>query len=85
MNAAPTVCPTPRGGGVAVVCSYLLALAVLMYSQQLELHTGFTLMAAGFVIALLGFLDDHGHINSMLRLAIHFLVAIGVVLGLGRF
>lgn len=77
--------PTPRGGGVAVVCSYLLALAVVMYSQQLELHTGFTLMAAGFVIALLGFLDDHGHINSMLRLAIHFLVAIGVVLGLGGF
>lgn len=77
--------PTPRGGGVAVVCSYLLALAVLMYSQQLPLHTGFTLMAAGFVIALLGFLDDHGHINSMLRLAVHFLVAIGVVLSLGGF
>ena len=77
--------PTPRGGGVAVVGSYLLALAVLMYSQQLELHTGFTLMAAGFVIALLGFLDDHGHINSMLRLAIHFLVAIAVVVSLGGF
>ena len=77
--------PTPRGGGIAVVCSYLLALAVLMYSQKLELQTGFTLMAAGFVIALLGFLDDHGHINSMLRLAIHFLVAIGVVLSLGGF
>lgn len=77
--------PTPRGGGVAVVCSYLVALAVLMYSQQLALHTGFVLMAAGFVIALLGFLDDHGHINSMLRLAIHFLVAIGVVVSLGGF
>lgn len=77
--------PTPRGGGVAVVGSYLLALVTLMYSQQLALHTGFTLMAAGFVIALLGFLDDHGHINSMLRLAIHFLVAMGVVLSLGGF
>lgn len=77
--------PTPRGGGVAVVCSYLLALVVLIYSQQLALHTGFTLMAAGFVIALLGFLDDHGHINSMLRLAVHFLVAIGVVISLGGF
>ena len=77
--------PTPRGGGVAVVCSYLLALAVLIYSQQLTLHIGLTLMAAGFVIALLGFLDDHGHINSMLRLAIHFLVAIGVVISLGGF
>lgn len=77
--------PTPRGGGVAVVGSYLLALVTLMYSQQLALHTGFTLIAAGFVIALLGFLDDHGHINSMLRLAIHFLVAIGVVVSLGGF
>ena len=77
--------PTPRGGGVAVVCSYLLALAVLMYSQQLSLHIGFTLIVAGSIIALLGFLDDHGHINSMLRLAIHFLVAIGVVISLGGF
>ena len=77
--------PTPRGGGVAVVCSYLVALAILMYSQQLELQTGFTLLAAGFVIALLGFLDDHGHINSMLRLAIHFFVAISVVVSLGGF
>lgn len=77
--------PTPRGGGVAVVCSYLLALAVLIYSQQLTVYIGLTLMAAGFVIALLGFLDDHGHINSMLRLAVHFLVAIGVVISLGGF
>jgi len=77
--------PTPRGGGVAVVCSYLLALAVLIYSQQLTVHIGLTLMVAGFIIALLGFLDDHGHINSMLRLAIHFLVAIGAVISLGGF
>ncbi|MEJ5038290.1 glycosyltransferase family 4 protein [Acinetobacter johnsonii] len=77
--------PTPRGGGVAVVCSYLVALAVLMYSQQMTVHIGLTIMAAGFAIALLGFLDDHGHINSMLRLAIHFLVAIAVVISLGGF
>ncbi|MFW2046055.1 MraY family glycosyltransferase [Acinetobacter variabilis] len=77
--------PTPRGGGVAVVCSYLLALAVLIYSQQLTLHIGLILMVAGFAIALLGFLDDHGHINSMLRLAIHFLVAIAAVISLGGF
>ena len=77
--------PTPRGGGVAVVCSYLLALAVLMFNQQLSTDIGLTLIVAGFVTALLGFLDDHGHINSMLRLAVHFLVAIGVVISLGGF
>lgn len=77
--------PTPRGGGVAVVGSYLLALAVLIYSQQLTVHIGLTLIVAGFVIALLGFLDDYGHINSMLRLAVHFFVAIGVIISLGGF
>ena len=77
--------PTPRGGGLAVVASYLLGLAFLMYNQQLVIPVGLTLMAAGFVIALLGFLDDRGHINSMLRLTIHFLVAIGVVISLGGF
>ena len=71
--------PTPRGGGVAVVISYLLALGLLIYSNDISMHIGVTVIAAGFIIALLGFLDDHGHINSMLRLAIHFMVAIGVV------
>lgn len=77
--------PTPRGGGVAVVISYISGLFFLIYSQQLDLQIGLALIIAGFVIALLGFLDDHGHINSMLRLAVHFLVAIGVVISLGGF
>ena len=77
--------PTPRGGGVAVVISYLLALGLLIYSNDISMHIGVTVIAAGFIIALLGFLDDHGHINSMLRLAIHFMVAIAVVISLGGF
>lgn len=77
--------PTPRGGGVAVVCSYLLGLSLLIYTQQLTLYIGLTLMLSGFTIALLGFLDDHGHINALLRLSIHFLVAIAVVISLGGF
>ena len=77
--------PTPRGGGVAVVISYLLALGLLIYSNDISVHIGMTVITAGFIIALLGFLDDHGHINSMLRLAIHFMVAIGVVISLGGF
>ncbi len=77
--------PTPRGGGVAVVLSYLLGVIFLLYIEQLDITVGLILIGAGFVVALLGFLDDHGHINSMLRLAIHFLVAIGVVVSLGGF
>ena len=77
--------PTPRGGGVAVVVSYIVGVILLIYLDQLSQHIGLTLIVAGFLIALLGFLDDHGHINSMLRLAIHFMVATGVVVSLGGF
>lgn len=77
--------PTPRGGGVAVVASYLIGLAILVFYNFLPMQTGLTLIGAGFAVALLGFLDDHGHINSLVRLAIHFLIATGVVLSLGGF
>lgn len=77
--------PTPRGGGVAVVISYLLSLAGLVYLGYLTPSIGIIVIVAGFIIALLGFLDDHGHINALVRLAIHFLVAIGVVVALGGF
>jgi Fuc2NAc and GlcNAc transferase len=77
--------PTPRGGGIAVVLSYLLGLVVLSYFNLISIHIGFTVILAGSVIALLGFLDDRGHINSMLRLAVHFLMAIGVVVSLNGF
>lgn len=77
--------PTPRGGGVAVVVSYIVGVILLIYFGHLSQHIGLTLIVSGFIIALLGFLDDHGHINSMLRLAIHFMVAIGVVVSLGGF
>ena len=77
--------PTPRGGGVSIVITFLLVLVGLIISNQLQLTTGSILVAAGLGVAILGFLDDHGHINSMLRLAIHFLIAIGAVFSLGGF
>lgn len=77
--------PTPRGGGVAVVVSYILGVILLIYLDYLSQQIGLTLIVSGFIIALLGFFDDHGHINSMFRLAIHFMVAIGVVVSLGGF
>ncbi len=37
------------------------------------------------LIALLGFCDDHAHINSMLRLSIHFITATFIVFSLDGF
>lgn len=77
--------PTPRGGGVSIVITFLSFIVLLMFTQHLAISTGLILLCSGFGIAVLGFLDDHGHINSMLRLAIHFIIAIAVVFALGGF
>jgi len=69
--------PTPRGGGVAIVLSFLgglVALAVLGLGMPAALF--WALLGAGGGIALLGFLDDHGHIAARWRLLGHFLTAI---------
>ena len=77
--------PTPRGGGVSIVITFLMVLVALIVSHQIEPNTGLILVGAGLGVAVLGFLDDHGHINSMLRLAIHFVIAISAVFFLGGF
>lgn len=48
--------PTPRGGGVSIVITFLLVLVGLIVSHQLEATTGSILVAAGLGVAVLGFL-----------------------------
>lgn len=77
--------PTPRGGGMAIVVTYLSVLIILLSLDYFSITTGLTLIGAGLGIAVLGFLDDHGHINSMIRLLIHFIIAGSIVFALGGF
>jgi Fuc2NAc and GlcNAc transferase len=71
--------PTPRGGGVAVVFCFLGALPVFLYMGLLEESLFWALLGSGGGIALLGFLDDHGHIAARWRLLGHFIAAGWVV------
>ena len=64
--------PTPRGGGVAIVVSFLLALPWLAVAGLASWHLVWALLGAGAGVALLGFLDDHGHVASRWRLLVHF-------------
>lgn len=75
--------PTPRGGGVAIVLSFLLALPVLAALGAIEWSHAWALLGAGTWIALIGFLDDHGHIAARWRLLAHFIGAIWVLVWLG--
>jgi Fuc2NAc and GlcNAc transferase len=65
--------PTPRGGGVAIVASFLLALPVLNGLELLTSSLLWGLLGAGSLVAVIGFADDHGHIAARWRLLGHFL------------
>lgn len=67
--------PTPRGGGVAIVLSFLAALPLLAVVGVLPWPVLWALMGAGAWVAVVGFLDDHGHIAARWRLLAHFIGA----------
>lgn len=77
--------PTPRGGGVAVVFCFLASLCALLIVGLIEWSVFVAFMGAGASTALLGFLDDHGHIAARWRLLGHFAAATWALFWLGGF
>lgn len=67
--------PTPRGGGVAVVVVFALALVSMAWLQLASPREVVALLGAGLLVAVIGFMDDHGHIAARWRLLGHFLAA----------
>jgi Fuc2NAc and GlcNAc transferase len=77
--------PTPRGGGVAFVVSFLAALPVLTGFGLVSSSLCLALWGAGCIVAVTGFLDDHGHIAARWRLLVHFTAAAWGLYWLGGF
>ncbi|AHL76125.1 glycosyl transferase [Stutzerimonas stutzeri] len=77
--------PTPRGGGVAIVVSLLAALPLISWLGLIPWPAMWGLWGAGCGVAIVGFLDDHGHIPARWRLLGHFLAAAWVLFWLGGF
>jgi len=75
--------PTPRGGGVAIVLSFFLSLPVLALFGAIGWELVWALLGAGAGIAVLGFLDDHGHIAARWRLLGHFAGAVWALFWIG--
>ena len=67
--------PTPRGGGVAIVFSFLAAIAVLTGTGLIDSNLMLGLAGSGGLIAIIGFMDDHGHVAARWRLLGHFAAA----------
>ena len=77
------VTPTPRGGGVAIVLAFVGALAWMLSSGSISNSWGWGLLVSGLGVAILGFLDDHGHIAARWRLLGHLSAAIFILLMTG--
>ena len=75
--------PTPRGGGVAIVLSFLAALPIFAANDLLPWHAMWSMLGAGTGVAVLGFLDDHGHIAARWRLLGHFIASVWALYWLG--
>jgi len=75
--------PTPRGGGLAIVIVFLIGLPILWAHQAISWQSMSSLLGAGIIVALVGFLDDHGHIPARWRLLAHFCAAVWGLFWLG--
>ncbi len=78
------VTPTPRGGGLAIVIAFYLAVAAMFLGSQIDVVTLVILLAA-MPVAVIGFLDDHTPIRARWRFLVHFLAALSALLLLQGF
>jgi Fuc2NAc and GlcNAc transferase len=75
--------PTPRGGGLAIVLTFSSCLPVLWLWGVLAAPAMWSLLGAGSLVALIGFLDDHHPVAPSRRLLAHFIAAGWVLIWLG--
>jgi Fuc2NAc and GlcNAc transferase len=75
--------PTPRGGGVAIVLAFTLALGMLVITGLMPSSAFLAISGGGALIAVIGFMDDHGHIAARWRLLGHFIASIWLLFWLG--
>lgn len=75
--------PTPRGGGVSIVVAFLLAVVILGWQHLMPVSAVVAILGAGGLVAVIGFMDDHGHIAARWRLLGHFAAAAWALFWLG--
>ncbi len=76
---------TPRGGGLAIVVTYLGALTGYYLSGRIGAGMLLASLAAGGLVAAIGYLDDHGHVPARWRILVHFIAAAMALFWIGAF
>ncbi|HHJ80138.1 MAG TPA: glycosyl transferase, partial [Candidatus Tenderia electrophaga] len=75
--------PTPRGGGLSIVLTFLAGLLFFWALSLLDTAVFISLSGAGVMVSVIGFIDDHGHIAARWRLLGHFSAAGWLIFWLG--
>jgi Fuc2NAc and GlcNAc transferase len=75
--------PTPRGGGVAIVVTFLIGLAALGLAGRVEWRLVVATIVGGLVVAILGFLDDRSSLSVSRRFLGQLAAGIWVLAWLG--
>ena len=76
--------PTPRGGGVAIVASFLLLVLGLGLAGAIEPRLCFAICGSGLLVATLGFMDDRSSLPARWRFLGHAAAAVWVLWWMGR-
>lgn len=73
------ITPTPRGGGLAIVASFLGASIYCWFSGLIPESSLLAVFAGALLVAGVGFWDDHDHVSAKWRLLVH---AVAVILAI---
>ena len=68
--------PTPTGGGMAIVICFSVALMIAPFYLNIPVSYILGLLFSGLFVALIGFLDDCGHVPAHRRLIVHIVSAV---------
>ena len=75
--------PTPRGGGVAIVFSFLAACAAAFFLGWVPGSVITLFLLAGIMVALVGFVDDRNPLPARWRFLAHIAASVTCVVALG--
>lgn len=77
--------PTPRGGGVGFVITFLASIIFLAFLNIISISIAFVLVVGGILVASMGWMDDKNGLNVQIRAVIQFEAAGWAVYCLGGF
>lgn len=75
--------PTPRGGGIGFVTTFLALASVLWITGNMFLNHFAILLIGGGALAVVGYVDDWRSLTPYHRLAYHIGAAVGAIILLG--